>query len=147
MMSAVWRCIVVPADEKGMRVDCAEEAGSMSARGRPVTILLGVAALAAAGCLRNYVIESPNVSVVLAQVDGPEVMGLIGWRQPSRVAYGRAPLMSGQSEHASQLPLKDVVLVANLHFRGLLAPIVGDSLLGDAQWFTYAVKVYENVHR
>ena len=30
-------------------------------------MVLGLAAVGASGCLRNYSIESPNVSVVLAQ--------------------------------------------------------------------------------
>ena len=121
----------------------------MKRKRRFAAMVLGLAAVGASGCLRNYSIASPNVSVVLAQADGAEALRLIRGKRPAVVRYDWAPITSGQFHLAVQRPIKDAVLVAELNFRGFLTILIEDALLGDAQaaWFTYMVRVYENVHQ
>jgi len=118
----------------------------MKKRPRFAAMLLGLAVLAAAGCIMNYSIESPNISVVLAQAEGTEALRLIQSRRPAVVRYDWAPVTSGQFHLAVQRPIKDAVLVAGLHFRGLLVGLMEGAALGNTHWFTYMVRVYENVH-
>lgn len=110
-------------------------------------MLLGFALLAGAGCIRNYSIESPGVSVVLAQADGAEAVRLIQSKMPAVVRYDWAPVTAGQFPLAVQRPVMDAVLVAGFHFRGLLPMLVEDAILGETHAFTYMVRVYENVHQ
>ena len=119
----------------------------MSVRKRSTVMLLGFALLAGAGCIRNYSIESPNVSVVLAQADGAEAVRLIQSKTPAVVRYDWAPDTAGEFPLAVQRPVKDAVLVAGAHFRGFLVMLFEEASTGDTHPVTYMVRVYENVHQ
>ncbi len=103
-----------------------------------------------AGCVADYRIESPNVSVVLAQGDGPALYRAVrrsGIRPVvARHDWGLLSRHQMIEELAKAGPQQDAVIVVGAHPKNFLTWLLQDLIMRNHPgWLAYKTRIYPHV--